>query len=236
MKEKILLIEDDLPLAGLICTYLANEGFELVHLDNAEAALARQDSDSFSLILCDVMLPGEDGFGIYPRLAACYPCPLIFLTARDSEGDQILGLELGACDYLLKPVVPPLLLARIRTQLRNRQQLPGRKTLCLHDLQLDPNQQQVFLAGSALAFTTKEFELLWVFVINAGRVLSREYLFEQFIGRAYDGLDRAIDLKVSRLRKRLDELEISGLQITTVHGKGYLFNYQPNQAMIRIQA
>ncbi len=182
------------------------------------------------------MLPGEDGFGIYPRLAACYPCPLIFLTARDSEGDQILGLELGACDYLLKPVVPPLLLARIRTQLRNRQQLPGRKTLCLHDLQLDPNQQQVLLAGSALAFTTKEFELLWVFVINAGRVLSREYLFEQFIGRAYDGLDRAIDLKVSRLRKRLDELEISGLQITTVHGKGYLFNYQPNQAMIRIQA
>ncbi|MGX2954682.1 response regulator transcription factor [Shewanella sp. JL219SE-S6] len=107
MKEKILLIEDDLPLAELICTYLANEGFEPVHLDNAEAALARQDSDSFSLILCDVMLPGEDGFGIYPRLAACYPCPLIFLTARDSEGDQILGLELGACDYLLKPVVPP---------------------------------------------------------------------------------------------------------------------------------
>jgi DNA-binding response OmpR family regulator len=182
------------------------------------------------------MLPGEDGFCIYPRLAACYLCPLIFLTARDSEGDQILGLELGACDYLLKPVVPPLLLARIRTQLRNRQQLPGRKALCLHDLQLDPNQQQVFMAGSALSFTTKEFELLWVFVINAGRILSREYLFEQFIGRTYDGLDRAIDLKVSRLRKRLDELQISGLQITTVHGKGYLFNYQPNQAMTRARA
>ncbi len=92
------------------------------------------------------------------------------------------------------------------------------------------------MAGSALSFTTKEFELLWVFVINAGRILSREYLFEQFIGRTYDGLDRAIDLKVSRLRKRLDELQISGLQITTVHGKGYLFNYQPNQAMTRARA
>lgn len=226
-QSQILLIEDDLPLAELVCTYLEQEGFHLVHLDNAEDALLRQDADDFDLILCDVMLPGQDGFSLYPQLAASYPCPIIFLTALDSHLDQIRGLDLGACDYLLKPVVPPLLLARIKASLRKQQPKTARDSLRLHDLELNPNLQQVNLGNEVISFTTKEFSLLWIFVLYAGKVLSREFLFEQFVGREYDGLDRAIDLKVSRLRKRLDELNVPGLTITTIHGKGYLFNYLP---------
>ncbi len=224
---RILLIEDDIPLAELVCTYLAQQGMALTHLDNAEAALLRQDCEDFDLLLCDVMLPGLDGFSLFPQLAASFSCPIIFLTARDSHQDQICGLNLGACDYLVKPVVPPLLLARIKANLRKRQTTHGRSKLRLHDLFLDPNLQQVTLGDEALSFTTKEFALLWVFALHAGKVLSREILFEQFVGREYDGLDRAIDLKISRLRKRLDELNVPGLAITTIHGKGYLFNYQP---------
>lgn len=224
---QILLIEDDLALAELVCTYLEQEGYNLVHLDNAEDALLRQDSDEFDLIICDVMLPGQDGFSIYPQLSATYPCPIIFLTALDNHQAQIRGLDLGANDYLLKPVVPPLLLARIRANLRKLQSNTGRNSLKLHNLLLNPNVQQVSLDDEALSFTTKEFALLWVFALHAGKVLSREFLFEQFVGREYDGLDRAIDLKISRLRKRLDELNVPGLSITTIHGKGYLFNYLP---------
>lgn len=228
--SQILLIEDDQPLAELVCTYLTQEGYKLIHLDNAEDALIRRDTDEFDLIICDVMLPGQDGFSIYPQLAASYPCPIIFLTALDNHADQIRGLNLGACDYLLKPVVPPLLLARIKANLRKQQSSSSRSKLKLHDLFLDPNLQQVNLGDEALSFTTKEFSLLWIFALHAGKVLSREFLFEQLVGREYDGLDRAIDLKISRLRKRLDELNVPGLAITTIHGKGYLFNYLPTQS------
>lgn len=224
---QILLIEDDLPLAELVCTYLTQEGYKLIHLDNAEDALVRRDNDDFDLIICDVMLPGLDGFSIFPQLAASYPCPIIFLTALDNHANQIHGLNLGACDYILKPVVPALLLARIQTNLRKLQPTTRRGQLKLHNLLLDPNLQQVKLGDEGLSFTTKEFSLLWIFALHAGKVLSREFLFEQLVGREYDGLDRAIDLKISRLRKRLDELNVPGLAITTVHGKGYLFNYLP---------
>lgn len=178
------------------------------------------------------MLPGLDGFSIFPQLSASYPCPIIFLTALDNHTDQIHGLNLGACDYLLKPVVPPLLLARIKTNLRKQYHPLGRNQLKLHDLSLDPKLQQVNLGDEVLSFTTKEFSLLWIFALHAEKVLSREFLFEQLVGREYDGLDRAIDVKISRLRKRLDELYVPGLAITTIHGKGYLFNYLPIKGRI----
>lgn len=226
---QILLIEDDLPLAELVCTYLTQEGYKPIHIDNGEDALVRLDTDNFDLIICDVLLPGLDGFSIFPQLTATYPCPIIFLTALDNYTDQISGLNLGACDYLLKPIVPPLLLARIKANIRKHHHTLGRSQLKLYDLFLDPNLQQVNLGNEALSFTTKEFSLLWIFALHVGKVLSREFLFEQLVGREYDGLDRAIDLKISRLRKRLDELNVPGLAITTIHGKGYLFNYLPPQ-------
>ncbi|MGL4749135.1 MAG: response regulator transcription factor [Shewanella sp.] len=229
---QILLVEDDIPLAELVCTYLTQEGYRTIHIDNAENALARRDTDNFDLIICDVMLPGLDGFSIYPQLAASYPCPIIFLTALDNHTDQIRGLNLGACDYLLKPVVPPLLLARIKATLRKQHNPLSRSQLKIYDLSLNPNLQQVCLGDEVLSFTTKEFSLLWIFALHAGKVLSREFLFEQLVGREYDGLDRAIDLKISRLRKRLDELYVPGLAITTIHGKGYLFNYLPIQGRV----
>lgn len=227
---KLLLIEDDLPLAELVCTYLQQHQFSITHLDNVESALLLPNPSQYELLLCDVMLPGQDGFNAYPQLNATFNCPMIYLTALDSENDQIKGLELGACDYVVKPVMPALLLAKIKANLRKNQPAANHSDFKLHDLQLNANLQTVTLKGESLSFTTKEFSLLWIFALHAGNVLSREFLFEQYVGRAYDGLDRAIDLKISRLRKRLDELNVDGLKITTIHGKGYIFNYLPQSS------
>lgn len=227
MTIKILLIEDDLPLANLIITYLELHEMSVIHYESAELALSLKTKSNIELIICDIMLPGLDGFSVAPELSNQFECPLIFLTALDTYEDQIKGLEIGASDYIVKPVVPPLLLARIKANLRKHHHLGTPTQLNLSDLKLDLSTQQVYLANTALEFTTQEFQLLWIFAQQAGSIISREYLFEQLVNREYNGLDRAVDLKVCRLRKKLDDLSIPGLMIKTVHGKGYLFHYQP---------
>lgn len=227
MTIKILLIEDDLPLADLIITYLERHDMSVTHYESAELALSLKAKSNIELIICDIMLPGLDGFSVAPELSNQFECPLIFLTALDTHEDQIRGLEIGASDYVVKPVVPPLLLARIKANLRKNNHIDTPAQLNLSDLKLDQATQQVYLANTPLEFTTQEFQLLWIFAQQAGSIISREYLFEQLVKREYNGLDRAVDLKVCRLRKKLDDLSIPGLMIKTVHGKGYLFHYQP---------
>ncbi|WP_028762454.1 response regulator transcription factor [Shewanella colwelliana] len=224
---KILLIEDDLDLAELTVLYLSQQGFELTHVESAEEVSQLDRTEHFDLIICDIMLPGQDGFSLFEALAERFRCVIIFMTALDGQQEQIKGLELGASDYIVKPVDPELLVARIRANLRKGQTNPQSKTLAIHDFHIDFTKQQLSIAGLPHKVTTQEFSLLWIFAQHHGEILSRESLFEQYVGRPYDGLDRAIDLKISRLRKKIEGYQIEGLTIKTVHGQGYLFNYQP---------
>jgi len=220
----ILLIEDDQALAELIATFLEAEGYHMVLADSAEAALPLLTSQEFQLVLCDIMLPGQDGFGFFPTLSRLSQAPVIFMTALAESEDEIRGLELGAVDYISKPVVPALLLARIKVRLKRSNE--ARSQVWQHnEVNLNLSLQQLTVGDRAFELTTQETALLWIFAHAIDQVLSREYLFEQFVGRSYDGLDRAIDLKISRLRKKLDSLDIP-LTIKTVHGRGYLLSYQ----------
>ncbi|WP_372871424.1 response regulator transcription factor [Shewanella sp.] len=219
----LLLIEDDLPLAELICTFLENNGFKLLHASSVEAAFKLLPGKTVSLVICDVMLPGQDGFSAFPKLSRIVAAPIIFMTALADNEDEIRGLELGAADYISKPVAPALLLARIKARLKSTakddNQIWQRQDLILHKA-----HQQLCFADKNYPLTTQETDLMWVFVHHLDQVLSREYLFEQIIGRDYDGLDRAMDLKISRLRRKLEKITIPGLSIRTVHGRGYLLS------------
>lgn len=224
---RLLLIEDDVPLASLMLQFLRQYQYDVTHVIQAEKALALSQDKQFQLIICDIMLPGQCGFTALEKLRQHFNCPVIFLTALDTDQDQIRGLELGACDYIVKPVQPAVLLARIKLHLRSLYVAAQSSELELHDLKLDRQQQKLWLKSQPIELTTKEFSMLWIFVSNHGKVLSREFMFSQLVGRPYDGLDRAIDAKISRFRKKMESLAIPGLSISTVHGQGYLFCYCP---------
>ncbi|MDR7122791.1 response regulator transcription factor [Rheinheimera soli] len=224
--SRILLIEDDSGLALGICEYLRAQQIQIFHVADASGALAI--AGDYDLILCDIMLPDGNGLNLLPQLQQRWSCPVLFLTALSSAEDQICGLEAGAADYLCKPIDPSLLLAKIRSCLRARQsQLQPQGQLALHDLVIDFSLNRALLAGKPLQLTSLEFDILCFFIARPGQIISRELLFQHLVGREYDGLDRAIDVRISRLRKHLEQLEVQGLSIVTVRGQGYLFNYLP---------
>lgn len=225
----ILLIEDDKALAELISAFLESEGYRLTLAGSAEAARPLLASHEFQLVICDIMLPGQDGFTFFPTLSRLSQAPVILMTALVEDADEIRGLELGAVDYINKPVVPSLLLARIKARLRPNN-LPKLQQWQYKEISLHLSQQQLNVGECTFALTTQESALLWVFVHAIDQVLTREYLFEQLVSRSYDGLDRTIDLKVSRLRKKLECLDVP-LTIKTVHGQGYLLSYQNNKSV-----
>ncbi len=222
---KILLIEDDLPLAELIQEYLNSQGYAITHIAKGLDVHKITDSASYDLILCDVMLPDIDGFNLKDVLEQKFVCPIIFLTALSDDEDQILGLELGAIDYIVKPVEPNVLLARIKANLRKTKAHSPQDNIVISDLVLDKHNQVATVNNEPLDLTSQDFELLWIFAQNQGKLLSREFLFQAIIGREYNGLDRTVDARTSRLRSKLESFAIPGLIIRTVWGKGYLFTY-----------
>lgn len=217
---RLLLIEDDVPLAELTCAYLTREGYQVEHFIDSQSALKHSHFTHIDLIICDVMLPGMTGFAALAPLVKQFECPLLFLTALDAVEDHIHGLELGACDYIVKPVPPALLLARIQANLRKQNPLKPHQ-IQLGALLLDKHQQGIWREQCLVNLTTKELDILWIFAEHPGQVLTREFLFEQIVGRPYDGLDRAMDAKISRLRRTLEGQPQLGLDLTTVHGRGY---------------
>ncbi|PHI36315.1 hypothetical protein CBQ28_15010 [Pseudoalteromonas sp. GCY] len=220
MKQNILLIEDDKELADLISRFLDQNGFEVLKLTSirefkATCSILRPD-----LIICDIMLPDGDGFKLFPLLKKHFNCPIFFLTALDSDHSQIKGLNIGADDYLIKPIHPELLLARINSTLRLKGM--GNVTKVLGPLTLDTAQRQLHFNHLSLHLNDDETHLFELFIQAYPTPLSRENLFREVIGREYDGLDRAADLKVSRLRKKIRTHGLKGLDIISVRGEGYL--------------
>jgi len=221
---KILLIEDDLPLASLTCQYLRKNRCDVVHIATGAELELLANIDEFQIVLCDVMLPDTDGFSLIKRIKQKTNCPVLFLTALDESVDQIQGLELGAVDYIVKPIDPSVLLARINVQLRINKAPSNMKKVVLNNLVLDSQLKKAFFKDEVISLTIQEFEVLFILAQNHLIILPRDQLFKQVIGREYDGLDRAVDLVISRLRKKFEQLNLSFISIRSIRGKGYLFD------------
>ena len=231
MKTRILLIEDDKRLADLTAEYLRKNEFE-VHIESrGDTAEARILKDNPDLVILDVMLPGKDGFEVCRSVRAQYAGVILMLTARDEDLDQILGLELGADDYIAKPVQPRLLLARIKALLRRaplvaNEQGAASETeeLAFGNFGISQATRSAHLGDEPIDLTTAEFDLLWLLASHAGSILSRDDLLQELRGIGFDGLDRSIDARISRLRRKLCDDPDNPTRIKTVRGKGYLFS------------
>lgn len=221
----ILLVEDDLRLADLVSRYLQDNGFRVSAVSAAEEVLERVQRDPPDLVILDIGLPGEDGFSLCRRLRPSYPEPILILTARDNDIDHVLGLELGADDYVVKPIEPRVLLARIGALLRRARghPAPAAPMLRFGALLINPAAHSVSLNGVTVPLTHGEFDLLAYLAAHAGRVQSREALYRDLYRREYDGVDRLLDIRVSRLRRKLGGEAENAERIKTIWGQGYLF-------------
>jgi len=218
-----LLVEDDARLASLTAEYLRRHEVQVVVAGDGAAALAEARRGRFDVVLLDLMLPGGSGLDVCRELRARSDVPILILTARGEEADRVLGLELGADDYLTKPFSPRELLARIQAQVRRArgQAGPPTRPIVLGDLELDPASVRATLAGRELPLTTYEFQLLRVLAERAGHVLSRERLLELVRGSAEEAFDRSIDVHISRLRTKLGDDPKRPRWLKTVRGLGY---------------
>ncbi|EIJ34458.1 response regulator [Thiothrix nivea] len=221
----LLLVEDDARLAALMQEYLQQEGFHVTVEARGDTAANRIPAEQPDLVVLDVMLPGLDGMSVCRQVRTAYDNPILMLTARDEDIDQVLGLELGADDYVVKPVKPRVLLARIQNLLRRQEKLLAQtgQRLCFGDLSIDLQSRDATLAGEPLVLTTQEFDLLYLLASQAGTILNRDAILNGLSGIDYDGLDRSVDIRIARLRKRLGDNPAQPRYIKTVRNQGYLF-------------
>ncbi|MDG9666617.1 response regulator transcription factor [Hahella sp. CR1] len=231
--ERLLLVDDDKSLTRLVRQFLEQNGFSVHVIHDGESAVAWLERNQPQLIILDVMLPGMDGLSVCREVRTHYKGPIIMLTSLDDDIDEVAGLEVGADDYLAKPVKSRVLLAHIRAQLRrvetysaqDSDAAASQESAAVHigDLVINPNARTVVKAGNAIDFTTAEFNLLYYLARQAGSVISRDLVYREIFNLEYDGLDRSIDLRVSRIRKRLGDDPKHPRMIKTVRGEGYLF-------------
>lgn len=225
--NRILLIDDDIDLCELLTDYLTREGFavQLVHEGDVGVTLAL--AGDFDLVILDVMLPGMNGFEVLRRLRAGSATPVLMLTARGDDVDRIVGLEMGADDYLAKPFNPRELVARIRAvQRRTAASAPDRtpvERLEVGAVSMNLGERSVSVAGVPVELTSVEYSLLEVLIRHAGQVVGREELSLQALGRDLNAYDRSIDVHVSSLRRKLGALDREGDRIKTVRGLGYFY-------------
>lgn len=225
LMHRILLAEDDERLANLVKDFLESAGDCEVTIESNGNKVARQLQNCCpDLLILDVMLPNKDGLTICREVRADFKGPILILTARNADADQILGLDYGADDYVIKPVEPPVLQARIKALLRRYHQDDKADAEELHfgSLYIHCASRTLTLAGEPVTLSSHEFDLLVTLARQAGNVLSREFLFSSIYARPYDGMDRTIDVRVSQLRKKLGDSSEAPFRIKTVWGRGYL--------------
>lgn len=228
--NKILLVEDDLVLSKMIVEFLEPYGYEVATEANGLMAISRILEEDPQAVILDVNLPGKDGFEVCRAVRGKYKGAIIFLTARGDEIDEVVALEIGADDFMSKPVRPHALLARLRTHIQRAKsdtQVSGDSRIELEYLTIDSASRQCTIHDKAIDLTTAEFDLLWLLARNAGKVVSRSDLYFELNGFKYDGLDRSIDLRVSRLRKKLNDDSNSPQLVKSVRGVGYLLALSP---------
>ena len=221
--DKILVVDDEPRIVRLLRAYLEKAGYQVVVAYDGREAMAAFRHEKPNLVILDLMLPELDGFEICKIVRKESDAPIIMLTARIDEDDRVLGLELGADDYVTKPFSPREVVARVKAVLR-RVQGDRRKTpIRVGDLELDPESYTVTLRGEPVTLTPTEFELLHTLMDQPGRVFTRLQLLEQLQGYAYEGYERTIDAHIKNLRKHLGDSPRNSRYILTVHGVGYKF-------------
>lgn len=221
--KSILIVEDDTELQQWIAEYLTGKGFHCACTENGADAVKLISDMQPDIVLLDGALPGLDGFKVCKTARAFYSGAIIMITARDEEIDEVLGLEAGADDYIIKPIRARALLTRIEKLLEKKEAASSAKTLTFNNLVIDPYSQSVLLSGEAIKLTSKEFEVLWVLASHPGEIVTRDTLLKELRGYEFDGLDRSIDLRISRVRKKLQDRTDDPYRIKTIWGKGYLF-------------
>ena len=225
--DRILLADDDVELSEMLTEYLSAEGFAVDAVHDGKSALARAHSEPYDVIVLDIMMPEQNGLDVLRELRTHSATPVLMLTARGEDLDSVLGLELGADDYLAKPCNPRVLVARIRAILRRAEAAGGaghaEQLIKLGDLEMHTGSRSVFCGGRAVAMTSTEYSVLEVLLRDAGHVVSKADLCERALGRKLALYDRSVDMHVSNLRKKLGPLSGGEERIKTVRGVGYQY-------------
>ena len=226
-RTHIMLVEDDMSLAQWFSDYLTEHGYLVTLVNRGDVAVELIKTDNPDLVVLDIMLPVKDGFDVCREARGFFHGPILMMTARDQEMDEVLGLELGADDYVTKPVKPRVLLSRIKALLRrsnnpNDVASSSENQIQLGQFHLDANSRTTKLHGQPVGISSNEFDVLWHLAQSAGQVVNRTELVQQLRGIDYDGFDRSIDIIVSRLRKKLGDDANNPYLIKTIWGKGYL--------------
>jgi DNA-binding response OmpR family regulator len=227
-KPHIMLVEDDMSLAEWFSDYLTEHGYEVTLVNRGDAAVVLIKEDQPDLVVLDIMLPVKDGFDVCKEVRGFYKGPILMMTARDQEMDEVLGLELGADDYVTKPIKPRAMLSRVKALLRrvnNQEQSLTDDEHCVQfgKFHLDANSRSTLLNGLKIPISSNEFDVLWYLAQSAGKVVKRNELVKAIRGIDYDGFDRSMDIIVSRLRKKLGDDANNPFRIKTIWGQGYLF-------------
>jgi len=217
MTRTVLLVEDEPSVGELVRSYLGRDGYRVIWVRSGEEALVELDRHPIRMVILDIGLPGIDGFDVCRQVRARSQVPILMLTARDEEPDRVVGLEVGADDYLTKPFSPRELAARIKAILRRAEPQPLQDVLTLGDVVVNRETHDVTIGGEAVDLTAKEFDLLSYFVANAGALLSRDHLLDRVWGVEYPGGTRTVDVHVAQLRRKLGRPEL----IRTLRGAGY---------------
>ena len=221
----ILLVEDDISLANWVAEYLIEQGYQTTICQRGDLVVEQVRKTNPDLVLLDIMLPGQDGISVCRDLRHFYQAPIIILTARDDEMDEVIGLEVGASDYMMKPVRPRALLARIKAALRSKtdtHEAANSELISVGKLSINTESRTVYLANDEVHISSAEYLLLNYLASNAGQVVSRDAVFKATKGREYDGLDRSVDVLISSLRKKFNDDPQHPEKIKTIWGKGYL--------------
>jgi DNA-binding response OmpR family regulator len=225
--ERLLIIDDDVELCEVLSERLARDGFSLDAVHDGQKGLERARSGEYTLVIVDLMLPLVNGLDVLRRLRSESEIPVLILTARGEDVDRIVGLEIGADDYLPKPFNPRELIARIRAILRRGSRLAGSsERLAAGDVRMEIATQQAWASDRPLRLTTVEFSLLEIFLREAGRVVTREQLTERVLSRKLGAFDHVIDVHISNLRKKIGNSP-DGERIKAIRGAGYMFIARP---------
>jgi DNA-binding response OmpR family regulator len=237
-KPQLVIVEDDERLAQLTSEFLTHNNFDVKVINRGDTAIEELPKMRVDAVILDLMLPGTDGIEVCKSLRTYFNGPILMLTAKGSDFDQVIGLEIGADDYVIKPVEPHVLLARVRALLRrtqlhsavsakdnnNKQAKDANdEQLTFDNLSINRQSRSVALFGQDISLTTREFQLLWLLASQAGTIISRDTILTQTRGLNYDGLDRTVDVRISKLRKKLGDTSEHPIKIKTIWGKGYLF-------------
>lgn len=220
---RILLVDDDRELATMLGEFLRGEGFDVALAHDGDEGLRRSKAEAFDALVLDVMLPRQDGLAMLTALRRDHDTPVLMLTARGDDVDTVVGLELGADDYLPKPCSPRVLSARLRALLRRRSTGTESPVVTVGDVVLDQGRRTVTVAEKPVALTSAEFGLLTELVSNVGQVVDKDRLCESALGRRLQAYDRSVDMLVSQLRRKLGPLTDGSPRIKTVRGAGYQY-------------